>query len=82
MEAVIFPGIRPDLTVRYASLWNPENDAGWDEGDKDLPCAIVLAVPDDGQQKVIVPRHAPSTETSGRGPRDSGCAPKGLRLDE
>lgn len=39
-----WPDPRPGLVIRYAYLWQREHDAGREEGVKDRPCAIVLAV--------------------------------------
>jgi hypothetical protein len=50
------------LVIRYAYLWRREHLEGRDEGSKDRPCAIVLAVAnaDDGDVAVVV---APITHT-------------------
>jgi hypothetical protein len=43
------------LVIRYAYLWKREDNAGRQEGSKDRPCVIVLAVIDDeGEQEVLV----------------------------
>ena len=43
------------LVIRYSYLWKREFDAGRDEGTKDRPCAIVMAVVDeDGDKDVWV----------------------------
>ena len=50
------------LVIRYAYLWKREYAAGRDEGSKDRPCAIVMALTaDDGESKVLVVpiTHAP-----------------------
>ena len=39
-----WPEPRAGLVIRYSYLWQSEADAGRDEGVKDRPCAIVLAV--------------------------------------
>lgn len=50
-----FPAPHPGLVIRYAYLWKQEADAGREEGSKDRPCAIVLAVAtEDGEQEVLV----------------------------
>jgi hypothetical protein len=41
---VSLPAPVPGLVVRYAYLWKREHDAGLEEGAKDRPCAILLAV--------------------------------------
>jgi len=38
------PEPRPGLVVRYAYLWTHEAAAGREEGSKDRPCALLLAV--------------------------------------
>jgi hypothetical protein len=38
------PAPRPGLVVRYSYLWRREAGTGREEGVKDRPCAIVLAV--------------------------------------
>ena len=44
------------LVIRYSYLWADEHAAGHDEGRKDRPCAIILAVitEDGGADRVIV----------------------------
>lgn len=44
----------PGLIIRYGYLWAREHDQGRVEGLKDRPCAIVLAVEDDGDQVSVV----------------------------
>jgi uncharacterized protein YifN (PemK superfamily) len=39
-----FPEPEAGLVIRYSYLWTSENDDGLEEGTKDRPCAIVLAV--------------------------------------
>lgn len=39
-----WPDPRPGLVIRYSYLWRREADAGREEGVKDRPCAIVLAI--------------------------------------
>jgi hypothetical protein len=41
---VSWPEPRAGLVIRYSYLWQSEADAGREEGVKDRPCAIVLAV--------------------------------------
>lgn len=45
------------LVIRYSYLWFSEYEKGRDEGVKDRPCAVVLALPtiDGGQRVVVVP---------------------------
>lgn len=43
------------MVIRYAYLWAEEFDRGLEEGSKDRPCTILLAVKaDDGEQIVTV----------------------------
>jgi hypothetical protein len=52
---VSFPDPHAGQVIRYAYLWKREFDAGRDEGSKDRPCAIVMAVVDaDGEKEVLV----------------------------
>lgn len=37
------PDPQPGLVIRYAYLWRDEQRRGLDEGQKDRPCAVVLA---------------------------------------
>lgn len=49
------PAPHPGLGIRYAYLWKREHDAGREEGSKDRPCAIIMAVTDDeGESQVLV----------------------------
>ncbi|MCV3240159.1 hypothetical protein OHD58_09585 [Mesorhizobium sp. ZC-5] len=48
----------PGLVIRYSYLWRSEHDRGHEEGVKDRPCAVVLALP--GQNIVVLPiTHSP-----------------------
>lgn len=50
-----FPEPYAGLVIRYSYLWKREYDAGRDDGTKDRPCAIVMAVVDeDGERRVLV----------------------------
>lgn len=43
------------MVVRYAYLWRREHAQGLEEGAKDRPCAVLLAVIDEaGDRKVVV----------------------------
>jgi len=49
------PAPHPGLVIRYAYLWKREYEAGQEEGSKDRPCAIIMAVTDDeGESQVLV----------------------------
>jgi hypothetical protein len=52
---VTFPTPFPGLVIRYSYLWRSEHLRGQEEGVKDRPCAVLLAITDEaGDQKVIV----------------------------
>jgi hypothetical protein len=80
---VSFPEPYPGLVIRYSYLWKREFDAGRDEGTKDRPCAIVMAVTDeDGEKEVWV---LPITHSAPADPADAIEIPTAtknrLRLD-
>jgi hypothetical protein len=59
---VTFPEPHPGLVIRYAYLWKREYDEGREEGSKDRPCAIVLAIAseDDDREVLVLPiTHSP-----------------------
>jgi hypothetical protein len=41
---VSWPDPRPGLVIRYSYLWRREAEAGREEGVKDRPCAIIVAI--------------------------------------
>jgi hypothetical protein len=52
------PTPEPGLVISYAYLWHHEHEAGRDEGRKDRPSVIVLAVerqPDDATVVIVLP---------------------------
>jgi len=52
---VTWPAPKPGLVIRYSYLWKREADAGREEGVKDRPCAIVVAIQsDEDRTRVIV----------------------------
>jgi hypothetical protein len=52
---VTLPAPEPGLVIRYAYLWLSEHRQGREEGVKDRPCAIVLALAnDEGETRVTV----------------------------
>jgi hypothetical protein len=52
---VTWPAPRPGLVVRFSYLWKREADAGREEGVKDRPCAVVIAIEGkEGHPRVIV----------------------------
>jgi hypothetical protein len=45
---VSWPVPQPGLVIRYSYLWQREAEAGQEEGVKDRPCAVILALQDEG----------------------------------
>jgi hypothetical protein len=64
------PTPEPGLVISYAYLWHAEHEAGHDEGRKDRPSVIVLAVERQADDRTIV-TVLPITHTY---PVDSGSA--------
>ena len=63
-----WPAPQPGLVIRYSYLWTREAQADRDEGIKDRPCAIVLAVATaQGRTRVIV---LPITHTAPQPPNE------------
>jgi len=58
---VSLPVPKPGLVIRYAYLWESEARQGREEGTKDRPCAIVLAVLREGDHPIV--RVLPVTHT-------------------
>lgn len=79
-----FPEPVPGLVIRYSYLWESESRRGQEEGRKDRPCAVVLAVKRSDREpfRVMV---APITHSPPDDPRDAIEIPpviaKGLGLD-
>ena len=49
------PEPHPGMVIRYVYLWRSQSDEGRDEGVKERPCAVVLAVKrSGGETKVVV----------------------------
>jgi hypothetical protein len=44
---VTWPAPQPGLVIRYSYLWHRESLTGQEEGIKDRPCAVVIALQDD-----------------------------------
>jgi len=63
---VAFPDPVPGLVIRYAYLWRDDDERGLEEGAKDRPCAVLLAVVDEGGRKRVV--LLPITHTPPRDP--------------
>jgi hypothetical protein len=61
---VALPVPIPGLVLHYSYLWHEQHRKGWEEGTKDRPCVVVLAVTrEDGDMVVTV---APVTHTPPR----------------
>lgn len=55
------PDPQPGQVIRYSYLWHDEHQHGREDGSKDRPVAVILAVKtDDGTRRVVV---APITHT-------------------
>ncbi|HVP83418.1 MAG TPA: hypothetical protein VMS78_01735 [Rhizomicrobium sp.] len=62
-----FPRPQPGLVIRYSYLWHSEFRAGREEGLKDRPCAIILALATSGEKEMVmvVPvTHSPPDDPS------------------
>jgi hypothetical protein len=74
---VSWPEPRPGLVIRYSYLWQREHDAGREEGVKDRPCAVILAVlTESGEHEVYV---LPLTHTPPFDPADGVELPQATR---
>lgn len=59
----------PGLVISYAYLWGDQQDQGREEGAKDRPCVVILAVrQEEGERLVTV---APITHTLPRDPKEA-----------
>jgi hypothetical protein len=59
----------PGLVISYAYLWRDQQDQGREEGVKDRPCVIVVAVRHEGGEPVVTV--APITHSAPRDTRDA-----------
>jgi hypothetical protein len=50
---VLIPTPVPGLVIRYAYLWRKDYQRGLEEGLKDRPCAVILAVVDDEGNEIV-----------------------------
>jgi hypothetical protein len=66
---VPLPDPIPGLVISYAYLWRDQQEQGRDEGAKDRPCVIVLAIRHDEGERIVTV--APVTHTPPRGPMDA-----------
>jgi hypothetical protein len=75
---VSLPAPEPGLVIRYADLWLREHRQGREEGTKDRPGAIVLAVQDrDGVSHVLV---VPVTYTPPESPDTAQELPAAIKV--
>ena len=49
-----WPTPQPGLVVRFSYLWKREADAGREEGVKDRPFAVIIAIADEGNQPRVL----------------------------
>lgn len=63
-----WPTPQPGLVVRYSCLWRREAETGREEGGKDRPCAIVLAIDGENEQPRVIA--LPITHTAPGAPDD------------
>jgi hypothetical protein len=66
---VRFPEPHPGLVIRYSYLWKREQDEGLEDGSKDRPCAIVLSVLDEDEEREVLV--LPITHTAPGNPDDA-----------
>jgi hypothetical protein len=64
-----FPEPQPGLVISYAYLWHHEHRAGREEGVKDRPCVVILAVQSAADGTTMV-RVAPVTHSPPDQPGD------------
>lgn len=60
-----FPVPVPGLVIRYSYLWASEHARGQEEGVKDRPCAIVLAIAGEADETLVTVlpiTHSPPTD--------------------
>lgn len=63
------PAPFPGLVLHYSYLWHDQHRRGQEEGTKDRPCVIVLAVVRDGDDSVVLV--APVTHSPPRTPSEA-----------
>lgn len=67
----------PGLVVSYAYLWRDQQDQGREEGVKDRPCVVVLAISEEDGERVVTV--APITHVPPRHPKDAIELPMGTK---
>ncbi len=73
-----FPEPQPGLVISYAYLWHHEHRAGRDEGVKDRPCVIILAVRNAATGNTIV-RVVPVTHSPPDNPATAVELPQAVK---
>lgn len=63
------PDPQPGLVISYAYLWRDQHDQGRDEGVKDRPCVVVLAVRHEEGERIVTV--APIIHTPPRNSQDA-----------
>jgi hypothetical protein len=71
------PEPKPGLVIRYSYLWNDEAERGRDEGRKDRPCVVILAVQTVNGQTVVTV--APTTHTPPSAPGEAVEIPPAVK---
>jgi hypothetical protein len=66
---VSLPDPVPGLVISYAYLWRDQQGQGREEGVKDRPCVVVVAVRQEEGERVVTV--APITHTPPRHPKDA-----------
>jgi hypothetical protein len=74
---VSLPVPQPGLVIRYAYLWEAEARAGREEGVRDRPCAIVLAILREGEHPIV--RVLPITHSAPINPDDAVEIPRATK---
>lgn len=73
-----WPTPRAGLVIRYSYLWRSEAAAGREEGVKDRPCAVVLVIETDGDDRVVYV--LPITHSPPRDPDDAVELPQATKI--
>jgi hypothetical protein len=50
---VALPSPEPGLVISYSYLWNSEHETGREDGTKDRPCVVIIAVRGEGGRQVV-----------------------------
>jgi hypothetical protein len=73
-----FPEPQPGLVISYAYLWHHEHRAGREEGVKDRPCVVILAVQSAADGTTMV-RVAPVTHSPPDNPATAVELPQAVK---